>query len=287
MLRPHAKLPTSIAIAALLVAAAGSASAQSGYESRTNSLSQIDMADLPPNARPGECYARVYVPPMFRTDSEQILKKEAAERLEIIPARYETITERVMVKPETTRLEQVPAKYENVKETLLVAPARTEWQKGPCDPKRQIDNATGECLCLVEIPPRYKTVTRRVMVTPPSTREVVIPAEYKTVKKQIELSPPAERRIPIAAEYTTVTRQVKTSDAHMKWVPIDCKTRAPLYDRDTTLALQQALKDRGFDPGPVDGIFGSRTRAAMEDFQRTNGIDTGVFDEATRKALKI
>ena len=287
MLRPHAKLPTLIAAAALLVVAAGSAFAQSGYESRNTSLGGIDLADLPPNARPGECYARVYVPPMFRTESEQILKKEAAERLEIIPARYETVTERVMVKPETTKLTQVPAKYENVKETLLVAPARTEWQKGPCDPKRQIDNATGECLCLVEIPPRYKTVTRRVMVTPPTTREIVIPAEYKTVKKQVEISPPAERRIPIAAEYTTVTRQVKTSDAHMKWVPIDCKTRAPLYDRDTTLALQTALKDRGFDPGPIDGIFGSRTRAAMEDFQRTNGLEPGVFDKATSNALKI
>lgn len=36
--------------------------------------------------------------------------------------------------------------------------------------------------------------------------------------------------------------------------------------------LQARLKDFGFDPGPVDGIFGTRTRDAVMSFQRAAGI---------------
>jgi peptidoglycan hydrolase-like protein with peptidoglycan-binding domain len=30
------------------------------------------------------------------------------------------------------------------------------------------------------------------------------------------------------------------------------------------LEAQRALRDLGYDPGPIDGIFGPRTRAALE-----------------------
>ena len=36
--------------------------------------------------------------------------------------------------------------------------------------------------------------------------------------------------------------------------------------------LQQALKDLGFDPGAVDGQFGSKTEAAVKAFQQDRGI---------------
>lgn len=37
--------------------------------------------------------------------------------------------------------------------------------------------------------------------------------------------------------------------------------------------LQDALTQLGFDPGPVDGIFGARTEAAVKAFQRAHEID--------------
>ena len=36
--------------------------------------------------------------------------------------------------------------------------------------------------------------------------------------------------------------------------------------------LQQKLSDAGFDPGPIDGIFGSKTDAAVRKFQESKGI---------------
>lgn len=37
-------------------------------------------------------------------------------------------------------------------------------------------------------------------------------------------------------------------------------------------ALQQALKDRGFDPGEIDGDFGPATEAAVMAFQKSEGL---------------
>jgi peptidoglycan hydrolase-like protein with peptidoglycan-binding domain len=36
--------------------------------------------------------------------------------------------------------------------------------------------------------------------------------------------------------------------------------------------IQLALKAAGFDPGPVDGQLGTRTKTAIRDFQTANGL---------------
>jgi peptidoglycan hydrolase-like protein with peptidoglycan-binding domain len=51
-------------------------------------------------------------------------------------------------------------------------------------------------------------------------------------------------------------------------------------------AAQQALQDKGFDPGPIDGVMGPRTTAAIEDFQqRENLTVTGTLDADTQSRL--
>ncbi|NEP44744.1 MAG: peptidoglycan-binding protein, partial [Okeania sp. SIO2H7] len=50
--------------------------------------------------------------------------------------------------------------------------------------------------------------------------------------------------------------------------------------------LQRRLRARGFDPGPIDSVFGSQTKAALKAFQKSRGLDAnGVADEVTWKAL--
>ena len=51
-------------------------------------------------------------------------------------------------------------------------------------------------------------------------------------------------------------------------------------------ALQIGLRAHGFDPGPVDGVRGARTRAATIRFQRHKGlVADGKLGPATRRAL--
>ena len=197
---------------------------------------------LPPNANPGECFARVFVPPSYKTVSEQILRKEASnklmisepqfelvketvmiqgpsERLELVDAQFEWIEEEVLVYPEHTHLEEVPAVYETVTEKVIDQPAHTIWKKGK-GPIQKVDYGTGEIMCLVEVPATYKTITKRVLKTPATTREVINPAKYTIVKQHVMKTPPAIKKIEIPAQYKTVQVRKLVSPASIKQVSI-------------------------------------------------------------------
>jgi len=50
--------------------------------------------------------------------------------------------------------------------------------------------------------------------------------------------------------------------------------------------LQVRLEMQGYDPGPIDGIFGARTATAVKSFQESKSLTAdGVVDEITWKAI--
>jgi hypothetical protein len=56
----------------------------------------------------------------------------------------------------------------------------------------------------------------------------------------------------------------------------------------TVRAAQQALKDKGFDPGPVDGLNGPKTRAAVESYQKQQNLkETGTLGAETLTSLGV
>ena len=63
---------------------------------------------------------------------------------------------------------------------------------------------------------------------------------------------------------------------------------ANAYDPSTLRSVQQALNDRGFHAGPVDGQWGAATQDAVKRFQLANGLPaTGELGEKTLSALGI
>jgi peptidoglycan hydrolase-like protein with peptidoglycan-binding domain len=53
-------------------------------------------------------------------------------------------------------------------------------------------------------------------------------------------------------------------------------------------SIQEKLKSEGFHSGPADGKFGPETKAALEQFQKKNGLSaTGEPDQKTLMALGI
>jgi Putative peptidoglycan binding domain len=59
-------------------------------------------------------------------------------------------------------------------------------------------------------------------------------------------------------------------------------------DSDSVRAEQQALKDKGFDPGPVDGVDGPQTRSALHQFQQKQNLEEdGKLGPQTRDALGL
>jgi hypothetical protein len=150
-------------------------------------------------------------------------------------------------------------------------------------------------MCLVEVPATYKTVEKRVLVTPARTNTIEIPAEYKTVTKTVvkqpattrevmipakydtvtvtKLAAPAsEKRISIPAEYQTVTRTNKATEESMEWRQVMCEVN---MTRDNVRALQQELADRGYYKIGVDGIIGSQTLSAARRYALDKNLPAG------------
>lgn len=57
---------------------------------------------------------------------------------------------------------------------------------------------------------------------------------------------------------------------------------------DTVRSAQQALKDKGFDPGPIDGIDGPKTRAATRAYQKQQSLTAdGALSGKTLDSLGV
>jgi peptidoglycan hydrolase-like protein with peptidoglycan-binding domain len=51
-------------------------------------------------------------------------------------------------------------------------------------------------------------------------------------------------------------------------------------------SAQMALRDKGHDPGPIDGVMGPRTSAAVREFQQKENLTvSGQLDAETRAKL--
>jgi hypothetical protein len=261
---------------------------------------------LPPNAKAGECYARIFVPPTYTTVTEQAMKREESERVQIIPAKTQTGTERVLVSEASSKLEVVPATYGWVEETMLVSPAskklvevpatyktvtervmdkpaHTIWKKGK-GPIQAADNATGEIMCLVDVPATYKSITKTVLVTPASTREVAIPAEYTTIKKRVMKTPPSTREIKIPAEYKTVqvTKVVTPAQEQRFTMPAQYQTvQKTVQVSEGRMEWQTVLCETNATPHAVMAI----QRALQNAGYRPGNID-GVVGQSTMNAVR-
>ncbi len=261
---------------------------------------------FPPNARPGECYARVLVSPTYNTEKVRVLKseatervdstpakyewveekvavQEASERIEVIPATYEWVEEKVVVRPASTHTEVVPAVYETLTERVIDTPAHTVWKKGR-GPLERIDHGTGEIMCLVEIPATYKTLKKRVLKTPASTRTVEIPADYQTLKKRVMKTPPSTRVVKIPAKYKTVRVRKLVEPAKTKSVPIPAEydwVSKQVQVTEGRMDWRTVLCETNTTAGAVESI----QKALMRSGYDPGKID-GVIGSQTRKALK-
>ncbi len=220
------------------------------------------------------------------------------------PARYKTVTKRVVETPPTTKVIEIPAVYKTIKVRKLATAARVErisipeqtasytrtnkvsdatfsWTKVGGTPSGKY---TGHQLCKLSTPEAYKTITKTVVDTPPSTKEVVIPAEYSTVKVTTVVKPAEVKRTAIPEAYRTISKTEMVSPSKVEWKRVVCQSS---INSSTIRGLQTALKNQGYNPGPIDGIVGRQTRAAVKAYQEAKGLATGGITHAVIKSLGV
>ena len=67
-----------------------------------------------------------------------------------------------------------------------------------------------------------------------------------------------------------------------------CTLPAFAQTSETVRAAQEALKSKGFDPGPIDGIDGPRTQAATRGYQKEHNLNAdGQLGPTTLDSLQI
>lgn len=307
-------------------------------------------------ATPGMCYHEHRKPSSLTEETEEVMVSEAYDVVTTVPAEYEMVSKTIVVKEASTEIIDVPATYKTVEQKILVKPASTVWKKGT-GPIQRIDSATGEIMCLVEVPAEYKTLqtreidtpattktveipevtkvvqvrkevtaaqevrktipaeyktvtkttpvdgelvwheihdltmnkesrtgrqiclvkepavykttTKRVVKVPASTEKVVIPAEFETIEVKEVVKAASEKRTTIPAEYNIVESQELVESGRMEWRSILCETN---MTNDRITDIQTALKDKGYNPGPIDGVVGTETMKAMNEFQKDNNL---------------
>jgi hypothetical protein len=260
--------------------------------------------DYPPNAQPGQCFAKVLVPEVTETFTEQVLVspekiitkvipgqcgyedktvvvREPSTEFITIPATFKTVSETVVVKPGGVHTETIPPVYNTITEQVLVRDGYTVWRPGStvagynanansygstgytapppsayagsgAAPNPAYGNlptkvlATGEVLCLVQVPAEYKTITKQVLVSPGRTVDVPYPPETTVITRQVVDIPAhvEKREIPgetkvikikvctpdrtvsetIPPEYKTITKIKTVSPSKFEWKTVDCKT---------------------------------------------------------------
>jgi len=171
---------------------------------------------LPTTADVGQCFMEYHQAAQYKTETKKVMLKDTSFKIEIIPAKYSVVEEKVLVKQASEKLTEIAPVYETVSEKVLVAAAYTTWKKGR-GLVEKIDGSTGEIMCLVEVPAEYKTVTKRVLKAPATTKKIAIPAEYKVQKVRKLVSAPQEKKVEIPAVYETVSLNVKVSEPKTSW----------------------------------------------------------------------
>ena len=178
---------------------------------------------------------------------------------------YQTIIKQIVATAATTREIVIPAQYAIRTKQVLVSAASTK---------------------VIETPAQYAARTRQVVGSVAATREIEIPAEFKTITKTVVKSPAKTTETTIPAEYGSYTTTAQTSgNSYAEWQEILC-------DQNLTAAMiiqiQKALKAKGYDPGPIDDIIGTRTKAAILQFQKDKNLATGNYRSIeTLKALEV
>jgi hypothetical protein len=212
--------------------------------------SDDEVADLPPNAEAGKCYARCQSPDVYQNVTEKVLIKPATVKYTPVAAVYETVTERVLVKPESKRIEVVPAVYETVTEQMLVKDGYTKKIPVAATYKTVTEEVLDKAAStrLEVVPAVYETVTEKILVSEATTRWekkkadpnclsanpedcyvlclIEVPAQYKTVTTRVLKSAETTREVTIPAKYKTITKRVidKPATFQEENVPAQYKT---------------------------------------------------------------
>ena len=177
-----------------------------------------------------EASSRIEVTPAtYKTVTEQVEVKPAGKRLVAVGPVFETVTERIKIADSHKVWKRgrawigqaldvrpikgfvVGADNKAADGNRVDIPAAANNSKGLLETRvlsSDNTNLDDDILCLVEVPEQYYTISRQVLKTAATTREVLVPAQYATVTRRVLDQEASSREVAIPGQTQSVTRQV-------------------------------------------------------------------------------
>lgn len=202
----------------------------------------------PAEAKAGEAWCCIWVPPMHETREKRVLVRPASQRKIQVPAEYGTRPKLVCVSPAKLKEVEKPGVWAHTKDDVLVRDGRTVYRKVKCD-----NDPSGECYKLEKCPPEFEARCKAVCVTPPKRCVEYSPAKYKLVDERFELRPAYCRTECVPAQYEMRTETVCVQPGRWEWRRNDA-CEVPVEPEQTLPALEVEMVDSN-EAGDPEGVF--------------------------------
>lgn len=231
----------------------------------------------------GEIMCLVKIPAKYKTIKKKIVKSAATTKIMDIAAVSKVIKVKKLITAAKTESIDIPEVKSSIQKNVLDTKAIFSWLRVGDNIDRGLKH-TGHRICLVAVPSKNHKITKTVLDTPSSTKEIAIEPTYKTIKIKKLVEKAQEIKTPIEAVYKMVDRKEKASSSHQSWERILCQTN---MNQSVVLKIQNALKAKHYNPGKIDGVLGQDTRVALDKYQRDNSLATGGITYETLNALSV
>ena len=196
-------------------------------------MDRVDATNTLPDAKPGECYAKVIVPAQYETTTEEVLVKPESEKVEVKPAVFDVAEKSVVEKEGYTKIKVVPAKFREEFEEVEVSPAGKEWVTNlgkngiPASPAllagaktSGIDietAAVSQCFKEYFIPAKFEESEKEVLVKEESEEIKVAPAQFEEAAETVVVKQASKKKVYKPAEYETIEEKIEVEPAKAVW----------------------------------------------------------------------
>ncbi len=186
-----------------------------------------------PDAKPGECYAKVITPARFETRTEEVVVQEPSERIETQEAEYETVEEQITVKEASQDFDVTPTAFERETEVVETRAAEMLWRSGSGDSGQPANPDTveqiarsgvdtdavkpGDCFVEYYTEAQYRTESVRVLIKEATQSIEIVPAVYETVDERVVIKEASSEVVDVPAVYRTVSESVLVEPARSVW----------------------------------------------------------------------
>lgn len=193
----------------------------------------IDATNTLPDAKPGECFAKVIVPAQYELRGSEIEIKPEQEQVELVEATFDTEEKDVEVQSAYTKLTAVPPTFRTEEEVVELEEARTEWVTSledngiPASPALlvaaqtngvEIDNAEpNQCFREYFVPAKFEQKEKQVKIKDEAEIIKITEAEFEEGSEDVVVKEAYSVKTLIPAVYETTEEKIEIEPAQAVW----------------------------------------------------------------------